>query len=141
MAALLGILDGRLDINEEDWQLATTIKQASNIARDQVVEVVKADAMKKESEYSTKLARRAVHADRAVAERRIVDCSRKVAQKVVAEPERWTRKELFIAMRRWRDVFDEGLDRALAQGWVVEKVERGQGGEKRLLRPGSAKPS
>lgn len=141
LAALLAILDGRLDIGEEDWQLAACVKQASNDTRTTVEEAVKQDAARREAEQSSRLARRAVQADVAVAERRVIDCARKVAQKVWREPERWTVAELRRSMSRWRDVLDEGVEHAVLEGWVVEKTEPGQGANKRLLRRGETRPS
>ena len=141
LAALLAILDGRLEIGEEDWQLAAVVKQASNDTRAGVEEAVKRESAKRESEASTRLARRAVQADVAVGERRVVDCARKVAEKVWREPERWTVAELRRSMNRWRDVLDEGVDHAALESWIVEKAEPGQGASQRLLRPGKTRPS
>ncbi|MEU8220903.1 hypothetical protein AB0C47_34745 [Micromonospora taraxaci] len=141
LAALLSILDGRLDINEEDWQLAACLKEASNETRNSVVEAVKQDGARREAEQSNRLARRAAQADVAVGERRVIDCSRKVAEKVWREPDRWTVAELRRSMSRWRDVLDEGVEHAVLEGWVVEKVESGQGASKRLLRRGEKRPS
>lgn len=141
LAALLAILDGRLDIGEEDWQLAACIKQASDETRTGVEEAVKQEAARREAEQSSRLARRAVQADIAVGERRVIDCARKVAQKVWREPERWTVAELRRSMSRWRDVLDEGVEHAVLEGWVVERSEPGQGASKRLLRRGETRPS
>jgi hypothetical protein len=140
LAALLAILDGRLDISEEDWALAAVVKELSDATRARVQEAVRQDAAKREADASTRLARRAAHADAAVAQRRIVDCSRKVAEKVWAAEEisfRQVRQD----MRRWREVLTDGIDRALMEGWVVEVTEPGQGGDRRLLRRGEVSPS
>lgn len=141
VAALLAILDGRLNIGEEDWQLASLIKRWSDTARSTVEDAVAAQVAERERTASARLARRAAHADAVVTQRRVVDCSRKLAAKVWAEPDRWTRIELYRAMRRWRDVLDDGLDHAVAEGWVVEVVEAGQGADRRSLRPGSRRPT
>jgi hypothetical protein len=139
LAALLAILDGRLDLTAEDWALAAVLRQVSDRTRSQVIEEVKADATMREAQQSSRMARRAAHADAVVAQRRLVDCSRKIAERVWAEPERWTRKTLRNSSG-YRDVFDEALERAVLEGWVVEVTEPGQGGEKRVLRPGEVKP-
>lgn len=141
VAAVLAILDGRLDINEEDWQLAAEIKRWSDTARDTVEQAVSQRAGERERQESTRLARRAVHADVAVTQRRVVDCARKLATKVWAEPERWTVAELRRSMRLWRDVLDEGLDHAVAEGWVVEILAAGQGADRRSVRPGEKRPA
>lgn len=136
LAALLAILDGRLSIDEEDWQLAAVVKAMSDRMRDTVEHTVEQRSAKAEADMSARLARRAVHQVAAVEQRRVVDCARKVAEKVWGEPDRWTRKELFGAMRRYRDVLDDGLNHAVAEGWVTEVVEPGHGDRKRSIRPG-----
>lgn len=141
VAAALAILDGRLDLGVEDWQLAAEIKAWSDTSRSAVEETVSQRAAEQERQTSTKLADRAVHAERAVERRRIVDCARKIAVKVWAEPERWTRKELIMSMRLWRDVLDEGLDHAVVEGWVIAVDETGQGPARRAVRPGARRPS
>jgi hypothetical protein len=140
VAALLAILDGRLDLVEEDWHLAEVVKGLSDATRASVEQQIASRAGLEETQKSARLARRAADADAVVAQRRMVDCSRKIAEKVWVEPERWTRKALLMSMRRWRDVFDEGLDSAVAQGWVSEVAEPGQGSGQRGLRPGGVKP-
>jgi hypothetical protein len=87
------------------------------------------------------LADQAVHQDVAVAQRRVIDCARRLTAKVWAEPERWTCGSLRTAMLRWRSEFYDGLEHAIAEGWVIEVAEPGQGEPKRLLRPGPVKPS
>lgn len=41
-------------------------------------------------------------------------------------------------MRRWRDVLDEALNRAIAESLVIEEMASGQGDDRRALRPGTA---
>lgn len=80
----------------------------------------------------------AVAAERAKGRRRIVECAETIAAKVEADPDRRTRRELFVSMRRWRDVFDMALNRAIAESLVIEEMESGQGVDRRALRPGTA---
>lgn len=142
MAALFALLDDRLDVNDEDWQLATAFKAVSDRTREGVVAAVRREQTEQERQASAKLANRAVHADLAVTRRRVVDCARKLAAKVWAEPDRWTVSELRREpMRRYRDVLDDALDHAAAEGWVVEVVETGQGYSKRTVRPGERRPT
>lgn len=140
VAALLAILAGRLDVTEEDWQLAQVVKTASDTTRTAVQDTVKRNAARAEAQQSAKLARRAAHADAVVAQRRVIDCSRRIAEKVWAEPERWTRKTLRGPLQRWRDVLGDAIERAVTEGWVVEVTEPGQGGAKRAVRPGEVRP-
>lgn len=143
VAALLAILDGRLDISEEDWQLATTLKQASDITRGAVEAAVQQEAARREEEQSSRLARRAAHADATVAERRVFECARKIAKRVWTEPDRaWTRRELRGCLSaQLRSEVDEGLDFAAAEGWLAISNEPGQGTSQRSVRCGSKRPS
>ena len=43
--------------------------------------------------------------------------------------------ELRRTMRRWREVFDDGLQEAATSGWVEEESEPGQGTDKQVLDP------
>ena len=139
IAGLLAILDGRLDINLGDWTLAGTIRDVSDAVRGSVRAELSRHAATMEQHTSRRLALRAVDAEAAKEQRRVVDCSRKIANKVWAEPERWTRSDLYKEMRRYRDVFDDGLERAIVEGWIIEQHERGQGEDKRVVRPGRKK--
>jgi len=141
IAALLAVLDGRLNISEEDFQLAACIKATSDATRAAVEDTVRRDAAKREDEASFRQAQRAVKADVLISERRVVDCSRKIALKVAAEPERWTFAELRRDMSRWRDVFPDGVERAVSEGWITVVTEPGQGDAKRWLRLGKVRAS
>jgi len=141
VAAALAILDGRLDLNVEDWQLAAEIKRWSDAARDEVEQTLSRQAAEQERQASARLASRAIHTEKAMERRKIVDCARKVAARVWTEPERWTVSELRRSMRSWRDVLDEGLEHAVAEGWVVEAAEPGRGDSKRTVRTGERRPT
>ena len=142
VAALLAVLDGRLNITEEDFQLAACIKASSDATRASVEDTVRRDAAKREEDASFRQARRAVRADIEVAENRIATCAMKVAQKVWADPDRrWTGREMQQAMRRWREEYSDAVDHAVAKGWITVETEPGQGDAKRLLRPGKVRAS
>lgn len=137
VAAALAMLDGRFGITMEDWQLATVIKAHSDLVRTSVAEAVKQEAVQREAQQSTRMARRAAHADAFVAQRRTVDAARWVAKKVWDQPERWTVSHLRRAIdARKRDVFNDALESAVAEGWVVVAQQEGQGADKRTVRPG-----
>ena len=141
VAALLTILDGRLDVSEDDWRLSGAVKAMSDVTRTSVERAVRRRAEEQEAERSARLARRAADAESISAQRKVVDCSRKVARKVWSEPDRWTFSGLRRWMSHWRDVFPEAVEVAVAEGWVVELSENGQGDSKRLLRKGDKQPS
>lgn len=137
VAGLLAILDGRRDVNLDDWALAGTIQDASNTIRGHVVDTVNHEAQRRQETSQRLHANREVAADRAKEQRRIVDCARKIKARVVAAPDEWTRIDLYRAMRRQRDVFDDALDHAIAEGWVIEKVTPSHTGDNRRgLHPG-----
>jgi hypothetical protein len=141
VAGLLAILDGRLDITDDDWHLAGMVKAASDRVRDVVAEAVEAQHERIEAATSRRYAAREVEADAARQRRRTVDGARKIADKVWAEPDRWTRRDLYVDMRRYREVFEDALDHAITERWVTERAEPGQGDDKRVLRPGEKRPT
>lgn len=141
VAALLALLDDRLAVGEEDWQLAARIKTESDATRAMVEASVAAAKAEKSRERSRALADQAAHQDVAVRHRRTVDCARRIAAKVWADPKRWQVSTLRRELRRWREEFNDGLDHAFAEAWVVEVTEPGQGEARRLLWPGDRRPS
>ena len=58
VAALLAVLDNRLDMTIEDWQLATVLKVTSDAVRDSVRQVVAAQAETQERQLSSRQAHR-----------------------------------------------------------------------------------
>lgn len=136
VAALLAILDGRLDVNDEDWRLAGMIKATSDGVLAHVQEHVRQAAARKESATSQRLGRRQVEAVAMVDQHRIEECAERIRKKVKDRPG-VTVKEVREAMpASLRDVFEDGLEYALAQKRVIEKNETVRGGTKRSLYPG-----
>jgi hypothetical protein len=141
VAALLAILDGRLEVNDEDWQLATQIKATSDGVLAHVQEQVRQAAVRKESQTSQRLARRQVVAVSAVDQHRTVECAERIHKKVKDRPGVTVSAVRRGLTPRLRDAFQDGLDHAVAQKWVIEKAEAGQGGDKRSLYPGPGRSS
>lgn len=143
-AAILAILDGRNDINAEDWELARMVRDASNATRDAALSVLSQQREEQAAAQREKRSKEAVAEDEAVATRRTIDVARKIARKVHAEPERWKTRALRHWMGRDRDVFSDALDHAVNEGWVTEETEWVEGargpGEARFLRPGGGQP-
>jgi hypothetical protein len=134
LAALLAILDGRLEVNDQDWQLATVVKATSDGVLVHVQEQVSRAEARKESQTSQRLARRQVDAVSAVDQHRTVECAKRIREKVKAQPGASV-ADVRRDLRRWRDDFDDGFAHAIAEKWVVEKAEDGQGTAKRALYP------
>jgi hypothetical protein len=142
VAGLLAVLDGRAALDPDDWRLAGMVADASTAVRDRVRARLDHDAAMVEQRTRERLAGRAVAADAAVERRRTVDAARRIAAKVWADPPReWTVALLRRAVSSsWRDAFGDGLDHAIAEGWVIVADERGQGADKRCLRRGPMRP-
>jgi hypothetical protein len=141
VGGLLATLDGHVPagITPEDWYYAGLLKGYSDAVRHDVVAHVQRTAAEREAATTERLTNRRLHSDAAAEMRRAIDCARRIAAKV--HEREWLRRDLFNDLRRWRDVFNEGLEHAIAEGWVVEHVEAGQGADKRILRPGPKRPS
>jgi hypothetical protein len=143
VAGLLAVLDGRHDINEEDWQLADIIKTGSDTVRTQVTETVAYETTRAEEATRDRIARRHTESQAAEERRKIVDGARKLATKVHTEPDRWTVSEARRGpMRRWSEILEDVIEHAVAEGWVIEHTEPvpGAGGQKRRLKPGETRP-
>lgn len=140
VAGLLAVLDGRREVTVDDWDLAGVIHARSCSVRARVVAAVAYEATMLEQSARQRLAGRAVHTEEALEVRARVDCARKVADKAWGSggiPVSALRRALTA---RLRDVFDDGLAHAKAEGWVVEVAEPGQGAAKRLIKPGEQRP-
>jgi hypothetical protein len=141
VAAIAAVIDNRQNVTPDDWDLAATIMAASDTTRTNIVAVVEYQRQLDEQRARERHARRETEADTATHRTRVVDGARKIANKVWKEPDRWSRRKLLQEVaRRWRDVFDDALEHAIAEGWVVEATEPGQGTDKRCLRPGGNRP-
>jgi hypothetical protein len=137
IAALLALLDDRFNVTTDDWRLAGVVLDTSNRVRAHVQAQIAAVADEEERKQASRRVRVAVESDAAVERRRVVDRAEWIARKVQAEPDRWTRKDLRMACRSdRRPEFDDGLDHAKEEKWVVEGAESGSGDDKRALRPG-----
>lgn len=136
VASLLAILDGRLQVNVEDWQLARIIWDTSCAVRDALLEY---GERKQKEEAERQLAAHVerqvrAHAAITMADRRIERVARRVAlrvHKAGAAGMSWGQLRKAIAHRE-RDVFQPALDEAEARGWVVVEGTR--------ITPGDSAP-
>lgn len=142
----LGLLDGHVDMNVEDWQLAGAVKQTSDDVRDRVRDLLAAHAAAEEQSRSRRYASREVAKVAAVedyeearARRITVEIPEFIRDKVRAEkPGRLTVNDIrHMLHTRRRHYFDDGLAHAIAEGWVTEREEPGRrGSTRRALYPG-----
>jgi hypothetical protein len=122
---------GAVEVTDEDWQLAGIIRETSDAVQHRVKAAVAAAEAKKEGETAHRLARREVVKIDVTSGHRIAECAKRIKAKVAAQPGR-TKRDIYTDLRHWRDVFDDGLDHAVTQGWVHES----KAGSARELHPG-----
>jgi hypothetical protein len=146
IAGLLALLDGKLHVGLDHWELSAMVMTASTATRTVVLGTTqKVAADKAEANRSFQASIIARGAD-AVERDRIAKCRAIIITKVWDEPERWTVKKMREGpCKRYSDVFIEALDDAVELkrvAVVVIEVERtGTGKAKaKALRPGSKKP-
>jgi hypothetical protein len=135
VAGLLALLDGRMNVTEEDWQLGCVVGDTSTAVRQYAQDVVAEEARGKERDTSERLARRQVAGTAAVDGWRIIEAAKRIRSKVDANPDGITARTVQQALRRWRDEFSDALEYALNEGWIVERHEHGQGDDRRTLYP------
>lgn len=141
VALLLALLSGRDAVEKRDWELAGIVRNASNATREFAQATVAQLRATEEKRATGKAAKRQVEVDAARETRRIVECAQKLAKKVWATEAEQTRRGLLMEMRRHRDVFDDGLDHAVAEGWVtVAEVPSHTSEPKKVIQRGESRP-
>jgi hypothetical protein len=127
LAALLCVLDGRMLVDRDDWQLAGLIWAVSCAVRDRLVEYgrqQKVAAQEAEKERHAELAAAGETARIEVSER-VVAYARQIAERAREADEREDFGTLHRSDERrrvkssLRKSWDAGLEYALARGWVV----------------------
>jgi hypothetical protein len=123
VAALLGILDGRLDVSAEDWALAGMVMDTSDSVRASILQSA-ATARRHESEMRARTAgRQAVVVEDALSDARAAAVER-VALGLIRRAARdgvpVTKRDLRHAVAgKDRQYFEDALDLALEAGWLV----------------------
>lgn len=137
LACLLAILDNRLDVTVEDWQLADVVWTTSCRVRDWIIEQGERQRAKETEAWNRKHVDRAVrvHAATIGVEHDIERVARKVGHHIHAA-NGMNRGELRkkIAYRDREKYFDPAIDRAEEYGWVTTE------GDDKIL-PGPSRPS
>jgi len=122
LSGLLALLNGRVDVNDEDWSLAEMIWTTSAAVRDQVV-----------TQAQTRIDREA--ADK---QRRLIDLQEEIAGRKAAVPDKLTRIARNVAIKvhehgipfprsearhlvnsRDRRFFDAAAEIAISRGWLI----------------------
>jgi len=152
VAALVAVIEGRQNITCDDWALAEDVVATSDAARAQAVGAVKSKARRAETAATKKAVRRKVAEVEAVdqheeARRRrlVIEVACTIAERVWKTDEEITERVLRRGCGpRRRDVFEEALEHAEAEEWIVRRTERVQGargtGEKKLVERGAKRP-
>lgn len=135
VAALLAIIDGRLDVTREDWDLAGLIMRSSMAVRSWVIDNARRQAADSEMSYAMKLANRAAIADTTAEDRAVLGGARAMARKVHRmEGETATRRDLMAAAagrhKKLASV-DDMILVAEEKGWITAVEGGWKSGESR----------
>jgi hypothetical protein len=118
LAAALGILDSRYEVNDEDWQLAGHLMAVSNTTRDDVVEALAARQREANRQRGKAEAERSLIVTEAVEEA----AAQRVARSIIRhlpDTETVPRHELRKRLAsRDRHYFDDAIERLLAAGQI-----------------------
>lgn len=123
VAALLALLDMRLDVTFQDWELAEQILLSSNTTREHALLVKKqldSDARHRQAEA---IAMREIVVDSTKEEAAIRSLANTIS-KHVDEPMARGKLRKACCSSKTRHLFDEALTIALNNGWVVQDGER-----------------
>lgn len=82
VAALLGILDGRLCVSREDWELAGVVMATSNAVRNWVIEHARLQARRSEDARTAALARRDAALQDEAQRRALISGAKSIARRV-----------------------------------------------------------
>jgi hypothetical protein len=135
VAALLAVLDRRLDINTEDWSLAQIVTETSGAVRNHIRSLVRAEADKAELATSSRAANREVVKVTAVERNLVEETVQRLVQVVRKAGEVKFRTVRDNLSRRQKDVFGEALELAIERGQVEEFEEVSETGHQtRMLR-------
>jgi len=143
VAGCFAILDQRVDISEDDWRLAGMVMTTSNAVLARTRKVIADDEARKDAKTSKRAARRQVVVATALDERadrlkRVEACARWLRNRTESAPGVTVTDLKRTVAKRLRDVFDDGLARAVKLGWIEERSESGSGlgsNQKRALYP------
>ena len=135
IAALLSILDGRLHVSVEDWDLAGVVMAASNAVRGWVIEVARQAEQHSEAARSARMARQQAHIDDSAEERALVAGARAMARRAHrAAGETLAKRDPMSAVAgRHRKLAstDEMIAYATDHGWLTPIPDGWKAGESR----------
>lgn len=140
LAALLAVIDGRMEVVDEDWQLGGVIWATSCAIRDRMVEFGRREARRHADRQAAAHVEREerVHVARMAADANVERICRWIGRRVHERHESGRDLETRSGMRRGlsnddRRFYDSAFDLAQGRQWVAV-VDR-------VVRPGSARPA
>jgi hypothetical protein len=148
IAALLALLDGRLDVTDDDWDLAAVVRRTSEAALRHIQRVLHIKSRQLAERADHQAARR----EAARTQARISTEDQIVAEKIervarlltihVQDDGPQTRTELHRTLNsRDRHLTDDALDRALEMSWLLlESVTTDDSSTREQYAPGPSKP-
>jgi hypothetical protein len=139
-AALLALLDDRVDVTVDDWTLAGMVVDASDAVRAEAQAITTAASEAQERATSARLARRSVDADEARERRQVVNTAGRIADVVRDKPGITVGELRRRLSSRQREVLEDALRDATAEHRVTERDEPGRGPDRRALYPGPENP-
>lgn len=131
LAAACALMDGRLDVTDDDWALSGVIQAVSDSTRAWVKSQISSSLAAVSSRRAESRASEAVVIDEKVSGARVARIARVIARAVRKEGELTRAKALSKVASRDRDDFEAALHFALDAGWISES-EPDFAGETRL---------
>ena len=135
VAAALGLLDGRVEVNDDDWQLAGQVMTVSDATRGRVVEALARQRAEANRARGEDEADRAVLVDERTAEHHVQRVAHNLVQRLRQHGDWVTHGELRRGVtsrdRRW---FDDAIGRAVKAGQIEVEQVSGQGESGRRYR-------
>lgn len=133
VAALFGLLDGRLGIDHDDWHLAELVVDTSRRVRHHVERILALTARNAERVSTDRVVRRELAIEDSREQRALTAAARSIgklchrhaaAEAHAAQGGGCTRKCWLTAARRYRDIVDDAVGEAERLDWIVGTGER-----------------
>jgi hypothetical protein len=130
-----------MTITAEHWRLAGMVMEYSNKVRALVVEELREVEAQTEAATSERLARRQAHAVEHTHAALVVKAAASLWRKVPADGEITFKAAKVKLSKPQRDVAQDALDHAIAEGWLTEREEPSRTDRpKRVLKRGKERP-
>ncbi|GAB3175083.1 hypothetical protein GCM10027059_48290 [Myceligenerans halotolerans] len=129
VAALLALLNGRLDVTESDWHLADHIMTVSDQTKQRMRDTIAADAARTAQQRAEARAAFDEHQDTAAVAR----TARKILPKLTTEPTSASNVRASLG-KNLREYFDAAIDDLIRRGLAIRLEDEYQGRPRTMLR-------